>query len=135
MDKRKKFGRYIRSLREARGMSKRQVAIKLGYKGTGTTHLVEQGFTPLPVEKIHPIARLYKVDVEEILEKLKEYEPDLYAKYMTLEKDFSDYLLNQVKNFSRSKTVRRLAGLSLIIYKMSTKNPVENTQVCEGIGR
>ena len=135
MDKRKQFGRYIRSLREARGMSKRQVAIKLGYKGTGTTHLVEQGFTPLPVEKIHPIARLYEVDVEDILEMLKKYEPGLYDKYMTLEKDFADYLLHQVKNFSKSKTARRLAGLCLIIYKMSTKNPVENSQVCEGISR
>jgi len=135
MDKRKEFGNYLRSLRKARGLSERQVAIKLGYKGTGTTHQVEQGISPLPVEKIHPIAKLYRVDAEEIIEKLKIYEPELYAKYMILEKDFSEYLLHQIKNFSKSKTARRIAELSLIIYKLSTKNPVENAQVCEGISR
>jgi len=136
MDNRKKFGRYIRSLREKRGLTKRQAAIKMGYKGLGTIHSVEAGVSPLPIDRIHPTAKLYKVDVEEILEQLKKYEPDLYNKYMTLERDFADYLLHQVKNFSKSKTVRRLAGLSLIIYKLSTKNPdFQNTQVCEGIGR
>lgn len=135
MDNRKKFGRYIRSLREKRGFTKRQAAIKMGYKGLGTIHSVEAGVSPLPIDRIHPIAKLYQADVEEILEMLKRYEPDLYDKYMILERDFADYLLHQVKNFSKSKTARRLAGLSLIIYRLSTKNPVENNQVCEGISR
>ena len=135
MEKRKKFGEYIRSIRLERGLSQQKVSEKLGYKTLGVLHGVERGLSPLPIDKIHPLAKLYNMDVEEMLEQLKECEPELYNKYMTLERDLSEYLLHQVKNFTKSKTVRRLAGLSLIIYKMSTKNPVENVQVCEGISR
>jgi transcriptional regulator with XRE-family HTH domain len=122
MDKRKEFGKYIQVLRQDRGLTKRQAAMKLGYKGLGTLHSVEQGVAPIPIDKIHPIAKLYKVDAEEILDKLKIYEPELYAKYITPEKDFAEYLVYKIKNFSKSKTAHRLASLSLIIYKMSTKN-------------
>lgn len=120
MDRRKEFGSYIRSLREERGITKRQAAIKLGYRGLGTLAQVERGLTPLPIEKIHPLAKLYKVDVEEILDKLKACEPELYRKYMAIEKDLTDYIMEQIKNFGRSKVVQRLAGLCLIIYTLST---------------
>ena len=132
MGDRKEFGRYMRSIRHEIGFSLQKASEKLGYKTLGTLQYVERGLGPLPVEKIHPIAKLYKIDVEEILEKVKECEPELYRKYMALEKDLFDYLTEQIKSLGRSKTVQRLAGLCLIIYKLST---TERPQVFREISR
>jgi transcriptional regulator with XRE-family HTH domain len=107
-------------MRTKEGLTLQEASERLEYKTIGTLANVERGITPLPVEKIHPIAKLYKVDVEEILDKIKECEPELYRKYMTLEKDLFDYLTDQIKNFGRSKVVQRLSALSLIIYNLST---------------
>jgi len=132
MANRKSFGLYIRSIRMREDLTLQGAAEQLGYKTIGTLANVERGITPLPVEKIHPIARLYQVDVEDVLEKVKECEPELYRKYMALEKDLFDYLTEQIKNLGRSKTVQRLAGLCLIIYKLST---TERPQALREISR
>ena len=123
MADRKKFGSYIRSLRKEKGITKRQLAENLGYKGMGTIHLVEQGTTPLPIDKIHPLARVLTVDVEEILEQLKDCEPELYRKYTLLEKDLLDYLLEGIKSMGNSRAFKRISqSLSLIIYIIGNRS-------------
>ncbi len=103
MEKRKEFGRYIQEMRESKGISKRRAAAALGYKGLGTIHSVEQGINPLPVEKIYPLARIYEVDVGGIIEKLKECEPELYEKFVSLEKDFFDEFTRRVRRYGATR--------------------------------
>jgi len=109
MANRKSFGEYIRSIRIEQGLTLQGSAEQLGYKTIGTLANVERGITPLPVEKIHPIARLYKVEVEEILEQLKECEPELYRKYILLEKDLLGYLLEGIKSMGNSRAFKRIS--------------------------
>ena len=109
MANRKSFGEYIRSIRIGEGLTLQRAAEQLGYKTIGTLANVERGITPLPVEKIHPIARVYKVEVEEILEQLKECEPELYRKYILLEKDLLGYLLEGIKSMGNSKAFKRIS--------------------------
>lgn len=87
MTKREEFGSWIRTIRKQKGISLKEVSTSLGYKSRGTIICVETGYTSLPVEKIHPLAKLYGLDPSEILDKIRECEPDLYAKYRTLTRD------------------------------------------------
>lgn len=82
------IGRYIKDAREERGLSKFKASLALGYKSDGTINAIEQGRMPIPVEKIHAVAELYGIELEALLDKLQECEPELYAKYVTLEKAF-----------------------------------------------
>ena len=86
MGSREGFGRYIRAIRESKGMSRLKLARVLGYTSEGTIHSVEFGRTPLPIDKIHPLAEVLGIDLEELLRKLEECEPELHAKYQTLKK-------------------------------------------------
>jgi len=109
MGNRKSFGEYIKSMRHKEGLTLQEVSETLGYKSVGTLVNVERGLGPLPVEKIHPIAQVYKIDVEEILEQLKECEPELYRKYILLEKDLLGYLLEGIKSMGNSKAFKRIS--------------------------
>jgi transcriptional regulator with XRE-family HTH domain len=82
------IGRYIKAAREKRGLSKFKASLALGYKSDGTINAIEQGRMPIPVEKIHAVADLYGIELEDLLDKLQECEPELYAKYVTLERAF-----------------------------------------------
>lgn len=101
LDNRREFGRYIQRIREERGISKRRAAAALGYKGLGTIHSVERGINPLPVEKVYPLARLYEVEVGVIVEKLRECEPELYKKFMSLERDFFGEFVRRVRSLGK----------------------------------
>jgi len=109
MGNRKSFGEYIKSMRHKEGLTLQEVSETLGYKSVGTLVNVERGLGPLPVEKIHPIAQVYKIDVEEILEQLKECEPELYRKYILLEKDLLGYLLEGIKSMGNSRAFKRIS--------------------------
>lgn len=123
MANRKSFGEYIKSVRQEQGLTLQEASETLGYKSVGTLVNVERGLGPLPVEKIHPLARLYKIEVEEILEQLKECEPELYRKYILLEKDLLDYLLEGIKSMGKSKAFKRISqSLSLIIYTIVNRS-------------
>jgi len=83
-EKRIDFGKYLKAHREKKGLSKRKASLALGYKSDGTINSVEQGFGPLPVEKIHPVAELYGIPLDELLDRIRTHEPQLYAKYTAL---------------------------------------------------
>jgi transcriptional regulator with XRE-family HTH domain len=87
-EKRIEMGRYIKSAREATGLTKLKASTMLGYRSDGTINAVEQGRTPIPVEKIHAIAALYQLDLNALLDKIQQCEPELYVKYLELEKNF-----------------------------------------------
>ncbi len=90
------FARYMRSAREKAGLSKFAAGKALGYISDGTINGVEQGRTGLPVEQIHPVSRLYGIPIDELLEKIKECEPNLYKKYLRLQEDIITHFAKQV---------------------------------------
>lgn len=83
--KRKAFGLWLRSMRKDKRLSLREASLALGYSSNGTWVNVECGITALPVEKIDAVATVLDIDLNVMLDKLQECEPDLYQKYTTLE--------------------------------------------------
>lgn len=90
VDKRKELGWWLRDIRKRRGYSLTGAARRLGYATKGTLTNIECGIASIPIEQIHPIARLYEIDLTEFLKKLEECQPDLYRKFSILEKNFRD---------------------------------------------
>lgn len=101
MTKREEFGRYLKSIRTSRRMSQLEVSRKLGYKSLGTLHNVEAGLTPLPIDKIHPLAKIYGLNLEDLLGRLRECEPELYARYEALARDIISEFTTRLMSFGR----------------------------------
>lgn len=95
---RKAFGKWIKGIRKKRKLSQFKAGVLVGYRSNGTINSVEQGLTPLPIEKIFDIAYAYDISVQEILEKLKEYEPEQYRKFKALEERFERRMLRKMNN-------------------------------------
>lgn len=87
-EKRNEFGEWLRSMRKRKNLSLNDVARALCYATKGTIVNVETGFTALPVEKIDATAAVLGIDLNVMLDKLQECEPELYAKYVALERIF-----------------------------------------------
>lgn len=90
MEDRKRFGEYVRSIRHEKGISIKELALRLGYDTRGMISGLESGNAPLPVEQIHRLARALDTPVEQILARIREYEPELYQKYTILEADITE---------------------------------------------
>ncbi|HUU41410.1 MAG TPA: helix-turn-helix transcriptional regulator [Desulfatiglandales bacterium] len=101
--KRREFGEWIKSMRKEKTMSLREVSEKLGYKTRGTMAGVESGQMPLPIERIFEIAKIYEMDIKEILKKLKECEPELYEKYKILEEGFERTLFQKIRSYGSGR--------------------------------
>jgi len=99
--KRREFGEWIKSIRNKKKMSLREASERLGYKTRGTMAGVEAGQMPLPIERIFELAGLYEMDITELLEKLKECEPELYEKYQILEDGFEKTLFQKIRSYGR----------------------------------
>lgn len=100
--KRREFGEWIKSIRKEKNMSLREASESMGYKTRGTMAGVESGQMPLPIEKIFEIAKVYEMDIKELLEKLKECEPELYDKYQILEEGFERTLFQKIRSYGRA---------------------------------
>lgn len=92
-DKRGDFGLWIKAKRTEKGLTLQSVSDALGYKAIGPINNLERGIATVPVERIHPLARALGIPVEEILDKIRECEPDLFEKYQTLRKDIARHLI------------------------------------------
>jgi len=101
IQKRKEFGEWIKNIRNEKKMTLREASERLGYKTRGTMAGVESGQMPLPIERIFEIARLYEINIKELLEKLKECEPELYEKYQILEEGFERTLFQKIRSYGR----------------------------------
>lgn len=99
--KRREFGEWIKSIRKENKMTLREASESLGYKTRGTMAGVESGQMPLPIERIFEIAKIYQMDIKELLEKLKECEPELYGKYQILEEGFERTLFQKIRSYGR----------------------------------
>lgn len=96
INKRKELGQWLRNIRKRRGFSLTGAARRLGYATKGTLTNIECGIASIPIEQIHPLARLYEIDLTEFLRKLAECEPDLYRKFALLEKNFRDDFMSMM---------------------------------------
>jgi transcriptional regulator with XRE-family HTH domain len=97
MTKRQEFGKYIKASRMAVGLTLQGASTSLGYKSMGTINNIEQGLTPVPVEKLLPLIRLYGLDPGAFLARLQECEPELFARYMALKKQFEDEFMANLR--------------------------------------
>lgn len=97
--KRYEFGKWLKSIRIEKGLSQHKASKLLGYRSNGTINAIEQGIGILPVEKIHPLSKAYGLDIAELLNKMKGFEPDLYLKYMTLEQDIINNFTRQIRSY------------------------------------
>ncbi|MBA7651543.1 hypothetical protein ES703_59362 [subsurface metagenome] len=101
--KRRDFGEWIKDIRNQKKMTLREASERLGYKTRGTMAGVESGQMPLPIEKIFEIAKLYEIDIKDLLEKLKECEPELYEKYQILEEGFERTLFQKIRSYGSGR--------------------------------
>jgi len=99
--KRKEFGEWIKNIRNEKKMTLRDASERLGYKTRGTMAGVESGQMPLPIERIFEIAKLYEIEINDLLAKLKECEPELYEKYQTLEEGFERTLFQKIRSYGK----------------------------------
>ncbi|MFH1931062.1 MAG: helix-turn-helix transcriptional regulator [Pseudomonadota bacterium] len=112
MDKRKEFGDWIRKKRNETGLSLWKVSKELGYKSRGTLACVECGQMSLPLERIFDLAELYGIDLDDILDKLGECEPELYDKFMGLRARFLKHLTIDLTNsLELAAGGRKMTGL------------------------
>lgn len=87
-----RFGQKLRKLREMRGMSQKQLATRLGYKGTGYFSDVESGAFIPAEDKLKRIAAALEVPFSLIQELLLESKlEDMGVEEPTLISLFKDY--------------------------------------------
>lgn len=103
LKKRREFGEWIKDKRRERGITLLELSEKLGYNSRGTIGGVEAGQMPLPIEKIFKTAEILHVPIKEMLEKMKECEPELYGKYEALEQGFEKELFQKIRSYGRAK--------------------------------
>jgi transcriptional regulator with XRE-family HTH domain len=94
---RKEFGSYIKGIRNKRGLSQHKLSALLGYKSNGTLNALEQGFAPLPLEKIHPLIAVLGISLGDLLARLRDCEPELYDRYMLIKKQFTDEIMDNLR--------------------------------------
>lgn len=94
---RKDFGNWLRSRRKKAGLTTKQVAHHWGVCEARVKQ-IECGYDPVPLFRLFDIPDLYELDLEEILERLRSAEPDLYARYRLLERKFLELF---VKRFTQ----------------------------------
>jgi len=108
---RKDLAIYLRSARNKANLSKFRAAQILGYKSDGTINAIEQARAPLPIEKIHPIARAYNLNIIDLLNMIKHCDPELYNKYLTIEKDITRHKLKNFSNQIHSLTEQQIEAV------------------------
>lgn len=125
MEGRNAFGAWMKAKRRENRLTLHQVSQDLGYKSHGTLNGIEMGLQPLPVEKIHPLCKLYEIALGEMLDKLEEYEPELFLKYTTLE---NDILAHARRVYGRSGEGRESAELARHHLPFSSRLPGVNIE-------
>lgn len=123
LKKRREFGEWIKSKRKKKGITLMELAEKMGYNSRGTIGGVEAGQMPLPVEKIFSLAENLGIQQKELLEKIRECEPELYEKYLTLEEGFEKTFFKKLRSYGRAR------GAEIAYHRR------QNQEEIEGIGR
>jgi len=95
-DQRKKFGFWIKSIRMGKNIKIPDLVKKLGYYSKGTITSVEGGRTCIPFEYIHPWAEVLGINPQDIVEKIQEFEPERYERFVRLERNFFIDFTNRI---------------------------------------
>lgn len=95
-EKRKEFGKWLRFTRKKAGLSYTNISHSLGYQTRGQLVSVETGRAPLPIDKIDALAEALGISLDELLAKIEECEPELYAKYRVVEKGILRRFMGQL---------------------------------------
>lgn len=93
------FGQWLKDKRAERGLSQGQVALKLNLSKS-IVSLWEGGFSAVAIERLFDLAGLYEIDMKELLDKLKEFEPDIHNKFMMLSKKFANYHIGSMGQYA-----------------------------------
>jgi len=91
---RKMFGSWIREKRKEAGYSVPEAARKIGFS-IGRLKQIECGYDPIPLMRLFDIIKIYEIDLEELLERLQAWEPELYEKFIFLERKFLELFVNR----------------------------------------
>ena len=70
MDDPQNFANYLKTKRQAAGLSQNEVSVKLGYSGPQFISNLERGISQLPIYKIPMFAELYGVQVQEFIDEV-----------------------------------------------------------------
>ncbi len=67
IEKGKKFGPFVRCERERQGILLREMAMRIGVSASYLSMVERNQFQPLAEDKIHKVAKILDVDVDELL--------------------------------------------------------------------
>ena len=90
------FGKWLQLKRQERGISQTEAAKKLDFLSKASIVGYENGISPVPIKRMFDLCEAYNIEVEEMLDKLKEYEPQIYEKFRFLEDRFFQHFIKKV---------------------------------------
>jgi len=98
------FGKWLQKKRTEAGYTQSSAAKELGFISKASVVGYENGISSVPIERIFHISKVYRIALSEILERLKDYEPQIYEKYERLKNCFyesytEEYFQNLSKEF------------------------------------
>lgn len=97
-EKLKKFGNYVKTLREAEGLSQEDLAIKAGFAGRAAISAIEKGKNNISIEKLPKLAYALHTTPGKLMDALAEYEETssltdgLTVENIARLKSYADYL-------------------------------------------
>lgn len=96
-EKLKKFGEYIRTLRESLGMSQEELAKKSGFSGRAAISVLEKGRNNISIDRLCDLAIALHTTPSELMDILMETEEkpithDLSADNVAKLRSYADYL-------------------------------------------
>lgn len=99
----KKFGEYIRLLRESEGLSQEELAKKSGFAGRAAISALEKGKTNISVERLQDLAIALHTSPGKLMDVLVEVNEvsltdGLNAENMARLKSYADYLRSMQEN-------------------------------------
>lgn len=77
-EERKRVGALLAKIREDGGLTQREVADNLGYKGHNFIYLVERGKSKVPANKIDDFVRAYDADVKLSSALIRAFHPEMW---------------------------------------------------------
>lgn len=112
------FGKWLQKKRTDAGYTQSSAAQQLGFVSKASVVGYENGISSVPIERIFHISKVYRIALSEILERLKEYEPQIYEKYERLKNCFYEsYTEEYFQNLS--KEFRTMQGKSGGLHKQN----------------
>ena len=112
------FGKWLQKKRIEAGHTQTSAAQKLGFVSKASVVGYENGISSLPIERIFQISKAYGITLSEILERLKEYEPQIYEKHERLKTCFFEsYTEEYFQNLS--KDLRSMQAKSGSLHKQN----------------